>query len=197
METDALIYCIYFLFFWLHHRACRIIVPWSGIEPRPPVLGAQSLNHWTTREVPYILWVGERVCLVAQSCLTLCNPMDCSPPGSSVHGDFPNENTGVGYLQLVGSSSKQSSQPRDQTRVSYLAGRFFSTESESCSIMSDSWDPTHYTVHGILQARILEWVAFSFSRVSSQPWDQTHVSHIAGRFFTSWATREAQEYWSG
>jgi len=48
-----------------------------------------------------------------------------------------------------------------------------------------------YVVHGILQARILEWVAFSFSRGSSQPTDQTQVSHIAGRFFTSWATREA------
>ena len=48
-----------------------------------------------------------------------------------------------------------------------------------------------YTVHGILQARILEWVAFPFSRGSSQPRDQTQVSRIAGRFFTSWATREA------
>ena len=40
-------------------------------------------------------------------------------------------------------------------------------------------------VHGILQARILEWVAFPFSRGSSQPRDQTQVSRIAGRFFTS------------
>ena len=44
---------------------------------------------------------------------------------------------------------------------------------------------------------ILEWVAFPFSRVSSQPRDQTQVSRIAGGFFTSWVTREAQEYWSG
>ena len=49
-----------------------------------------------------------------------------------------------------------------------------------------------YIVHGILQVRILEWVAFPFSRGSSQPRDQTQVSHIAGRFFISWATREAQ-----
>ena len=48
-----------------------------------------------------------------------------------------------------------------------------------------------YTVHGILQARILEWVAFPFSRVSSQPRDQTQVSRIAGGFFTNWAKREA------
>ena len=40
-------------------------------------------------------------------------------------------------------------------------------------------------VHGILQARILEWVAFPFSRGYSQPRDQTQVSHVAGRFFIS------------
>ena len=57
------------------------------------------------------------------------------------------------------------------------------------------YDPMDYTVHGILQARILEWVAFPFSRGSSQPRDQIQVSHIAGAFFTSWATREAQTPW--
>ena len=66
---------------------------------------------------------------VAQSCLTLCSPMDCSPPGSSVHGIF--------------------------------------------------------------QARILEWVAISLSGGSSWPRDRTQVSHIAGRCFSLWATREA------
>ena len=48
-----------------------------------------------------------------------------------------------------------------------------------------------WTIHGILQARILEWVAFPFSRGSSQPRDRTQVSHVAGRRFTVWATREA------
>ena len=66
--------------------------------------------------------------LVTLSCPTLCDPMDCSPPGSSVHG--------------------------------------------------------------ILQARILERVAISFSRVSSWSKDWTPVSRIAGRFFTIWDTRE-------
>ena len=64
---------------------------------------------------------------VTQSCPTLCYPVDCSPPGSSVHG--------------------------------------------------------------ISQARILEWVAISFSRGSSQPRDQTQVSHIAGRCFNLCTTR--------
>ena len=53
-------------------------------------------------------------------------------------------------------------------------------------------DPMDFTIHGSLQARILEWVAFPFSTSSSQPRDQTQVSHIAGRFFTSRATKEAQ-----
>ena len=62
--------------------------------------------------------------------------------------------------------------------------------------------PTHCDhmsciVHGILQARILEWVAFPFSRGSSQPRDQTQVSCTASGFFTSQATREAQDHWSG
>ena len=53
------------------------------------------------------------------------------------------------------------------------------------------------SVHGILQARILEWIVMPFSRGSSQPRDRTQVSHITGGFFTVWATREEQEYWSG
>ena len=55
-------------------------------------------------------------------------------------------------------------------------------------------DPMDYTVCGILQTRILEWVAFPFSRESSQPRDRTQVSWIAGGFFTCWATREAQDF---
>ena len=67
--------------------------------------------------------------LAALSCLTLCDPMNCCSPGSSVHG--------------------------------------------------------------ILQPRILEWVAFPFSRGYSQPRDRTQVSCIAGRHFNLWATRES------
>ena len=63
---------------------------------------------------------------------------------------------------------------------------------ESTSAVSSSLWPYGYTVHGILQARILEWVAFPFFRGSSQPRDQTQVSGIAAGFLTSWATREAQ-----
>ena len=54
-----------------------------------------------------------------------------------------------------------------------------------------------FSVHGILQARILEWVAISSSRGSSWPRDRTWVSHIAGRLFTIWATREAPSHRHG
>ena len=73
---------------------------------------------------------------------------------------------------------------------------YITCESESCLVMSDSLRFHPWTVHGILQARILEWVAFLLSRGSSQPRDQTQVSRNAGGFFTSSATREAQEHWS-
>ena len=109
-----------------------------------------------------------------------------------------------------------SSRPRDgkcsDSCICWVASRFFSLwaireapksyvlpsyseeieRSESRSVMSDSLQP-HTIVHGILQARILEWVAFPFFRGSSQPTGWTQFSHIAGRFFTSWANgREAQ-----
>ena len=65
---------------------------------------------------------------------------------------------------------------------------------QSCPALCN---PMDCIVHGILQARILEGVAFPFSRGSSQPRDRTQVSHVTGRFFTSCAIRETHEYWSG
>ena len=58
---------------------------------------------------------------------------------------------------------------------------------QSCPTLCDpvDYNPPGNSVHGILQARILKWVAMPFSRGSSQPRDQTLVSCIAGRFFTS------------
>ena len=101
--------------------------PTPGVLPHPvfpayPALtgGVFTRATWEKKE---------KESKVAQLCLTLGDPLDCSLPGSSVHG--------------------------------------------------------------ILQARILEWVAISFSRGSSWPRDGTQVSCITGRCFTLWATREA------
>ena len=64
----------------------------------------------------HTLKVGLGLVLVAQSCLTLCDPMDCSPPGSSVH-----ESSQARILEWVAISfSRGSCQPRDRTRVSYI-----------------------------------------------------------------------------
>ena len=65
---------------------------------------------------------------------------------------------------------------------------------QSCQTLRNSID---YTDHVILQARILEWAAFTFSRGSSKSRDWTQVSCIAGGFLTSWGTKKAQEYWRG
>ena len=103
----------------------------SSANGRPPSSNHVKARSWFSLQVlskgtaQSILCICECV-LVAESCPTLWDPMDCSPPGSSVHG--------------------------------------------------------------ILQARIPEWVAIPFSRRSSQPRDLSQVSRIAGRFFTLWAT---------
>ena len=66
------------------------------------------------------------------------------------------------------------------------------------SVVSDSLGPAGFSVHGILRARVLEWVAIFFSRGSSRPRDLTWVSRIAGRRFTLWDTREAlKRRWEG
>ena len=138
---------------------------------------------------------------VAQSCPTLCNPMDCSLPGSSVQGIFQ----AIVLEWIAISFSSGFSLPRVRTRVACIVDRHFTvwatrevlkSESEfaqSCLTLCNSVDcsPPGPSIHGILQARILEWVAISFSRGSSRPRDRTWVSHIAGRRFNLWAPREA------
>ena len=109
------------------------------------------------------------LCLVAQSCPTLCNPMDYSPPGSSVHGDSPGKNTGVGCHSLL-----QGIFPTQGLNPGLPHGRGILYQ------LSHQGSP-----------RTLEWVAYPFSTGSSRPRNWTGVSCIAGRFFTFWATREA------
>ena len=131
---------------------------------------------------------------VAQLCPTLFDPMDCSLPGSSVRGIFQ----AIVLEWIVISFSTGSSQPRDQNWVSSIVDRRFTIwamlVTQSCPTLCDLMDcsPPGSSLHEIFQARILEWVAISFSRGSSQPRDRTQVTCTVGRFFTEWATREAQ-----
>ena len=77
------------------------------------------------------------------------------------------------WLRQQARCSRQCDRTKSRNKGLFVAFFFYS------SLVSDSLQ-----VHGILQARILEWVAFSFSRGSSQPRDRTQVSHIASRLFT-------------
>ena len=82
------------------------------------------------------------------------------------------------------------------TTTEWLNWTELNEKSASCSVMSNSlWpmdcSPPGYSVHGIIQAQILEWVAIPFSRGSSQASDWTWVSCIAGSFFTIWTARGA------
>ena len=120
-------------------------------------------------------------CMCTQSCLILCDPMDCSPPGSSVHGIFQ-----AGILEWIAFSfSKGSSPPRInpcplcflhcQVRCFFLSLHLLGspTESEvaqSCPTLCDSMACSlSGSVHGIFQATILEWVTISLSRRSFRP----------------------------
>ena len=69
--------------------------------------------------------------------------------------------------------------------VFILGKACYQKQSEVAQLCLTLCNPMEYTVHGILQAKILEWIAFPFSRESSQPRHRTQVSHIAGGFFTS------------
>jgi len=95
--------------------------------------------------------------------MTLCDPMDCSSPDSSVYGDSPDKNTGVGCHAL-------------------LQG-IFPTQGLNSGLLHCRW--ILYQLSNQRNPRILEWVAYPFSRGTSQPGNRTGVSCIAGRFFTS------------
>ena len=76
-----------------------------------------------------------------------------------------------------------------------LLQRIFPTQGSNPGLPRCGWILYQQSHKG--SPRLLEWVAYPFSSGSSWPRDQTHVSRIAGGFFTSWAIREDQEYWSG
>ena len=173
-----------------------------------------------------------------QSCPTLCDPIDGSPPGSPRPWDSPGKNTGVAWHFLLRCSvfccvkflatpwtvdrqtslsmelsreehewvaisfSRGFSGSRDQTCISFIGCQILYHWVTSAyilghSVMSYSFVTPWIAARqaplsiGILQTRILEWIAMPSSRGSSPPRNWTQVSCIAGKFFTAWATREA------
>ena len=132
------------------------------------------VKWWEEREEQKSILPGvERYvfCCCAELHPTLWDPMDYSPPDSSVHGDSPGKNSGVGCHALP--------------QV------IFPTQGSNPGLPHCRWILYCLSYQG--SPRILEWVAYFFSRGSSQSRNWTGVSYIAGRFFTSWATWEAQK----
>ena len=159
--------------------------------------------------------------LIAQLCPTLCDPIDCSPPSSSVHGISL-----ARRLEWVAISfCRGSSQSRDGTEVSCIVGRFFSDwdtreacgfrylaaaaakSLQSCPTLWDSIDgsPPGSPVPGILQARTLEWVAISFSSACKWKVKVKSLSRV-WLLATLWTADyqaspsmgfSRQKYWSG
>ena len=111
-RMDKYVYCwLPSLFIWNYRNIVNRHTP---IQNKKLFLLKKKKTSWCMAAV---------LCIGTQSCLTLCDPMDCSPPDSTVHGDSPGQNTGVGWH----ASSRGSSHPRDQAQVSYIAGRFFTS----------------------------------------------------------------------
>ena len=103
--------------------------------------------------------VNRVLCSVPQSCPTLCDPMDCSPPGSSVLGDSPGKNTGVVFNAfLQGNFPTQGSNPGlPHCRQNLYCLSHQGSKVKIAQPCLTLCNPMDYTVHGILQARILEW----------------------------------------
>ena len=139
---------------------------------------------------------------VAQSCPTLCDPMNCSMPGLPVHHQLPEfTQTHVHWVSDAIQPShppSSPSPPAPNTCQHQSLFQWVNSSHEVAKVLSHVQilcGPMDYRLpgsffHGISQARILECVAISFSRGSSQPRDQAHVSCISRRILCPWATRE-------
>ena len=103
-----------------HHTGVRCYLHQAGVVMKE-IEGPAVLHTWAPPSGPCLTVDQTHVCLSCSSCLTLCDPMDCSSPGSSVPGIFL-----ARVLEWVPISySRGSFWPRDQTRISCIADRFF------------------------------------------------------------------------
>ena len=140
---------------------------------------------------------------VAEFCPTLSDPMDCGPPGSSVHGIFQARTLEWGAIAFSGKSLSHvwffathglyspwnsPSQNTGVGRLSFLQG-IFPTQGLNPGL--PHCRQILYQLSHKGSPRILEWVAYPFSSRSSQSRNWTGVSCIAGRFLTNWVIREA------
>ena len=189
-------------------------LPKPGVEPKSPTLQVDSLPAELPGK-PRTYYVAAAAAKSLQLCPTLCGPIDSSPSGCAIPGilqartlewvaiSFSNQ-----CMKVKSESEVAQSSPAPGVCSNLCPSSWWCHPTISSSVItfssclqsfpaSGSFPKSQFftsggqsiVVHGILQARILEWVALPFSRRSSQP--RYSTSGIAGRFFTSWATREA------
>ena len=199
----------YFFFWFFDHKVCRILVPQPGIELALPALEGEILTsgplgkslHCFLKFVPLtIFYPPFQMALPTLLCYSwVWKRMFTSIILKLVSTSFsPSQISVVRVPQPPINPSKQASLapcpyvwPTLLTpSLTSLCGAYIT---QSCPTLCVPWTVARQAPlsMGILQARILGWAAMPSSRGSSQPRDQTQVSHIAGGFFTSWASREA------
>ena len=126
---------------WLPLKSRQMINAGEVVEKREPSYTLGGNANWYT-------YYGEQYAKSLQSCLTLCNPIDSSPPGSPSLGFSRQEHwSGLPFPSPMHESEK------------------WSEDAQSCPTPRDPMDcsPPGFSVHGIFQARVLEWVAIAFS----------------------------------
>ena len=120
-------------------------------------------------------------CSVTKSCPTLCNPVDCSPPGSSVHGILQ-----ARILEWVDIPfSRGSSQPRDKTRISCIADRFFTTEPPGKPmlmrpVVKFTFEPIGFNLSHRLTAHSI-FPSSKGTQMSECKWPQSHPAAMLGK----------------
>ena len=201
--------CSLLLLFWLSQRCnsseFRILILFmilntTYILPNPKFISLDETSLLNSR----FICPGGGDGLVAKSCLTLATPWTIAhqAPLSMAFSrqeywsglPFPSPSYALLPIKHLCRSNRHlrlscfnCTPPTQHLPISILKVKV----AQSCPTLCD---PMDYTVHGVLQARILEWVAFPFSRGTSQPRNRTRVSCIAGGLFTSWATREVSPH---
>ena len=153
-------------FNWDRHNLGQLPTGVGTLEAKEPMSEARWFYVSFKMILKLILYgsIKSVLCLVAQLCPTLCNPIDNSLPGSSVHKNYPGKNTGVDCHPLLqGIFPIQGANPSLQ----------------HCRLIL-------YRLSHQGRPGILTWVAYPFFRGSSQPRNWTGVFCLAGGFFTSW-----------
>jgi len=175
-----------------------LATPWTAAYQAPLSMGFSRQQYWSGVPLPGVLqFMGSQ--RVGHDWATELNWTECHLLIFAISMHSINKNFLRLLSILISIGEKENNVQEENNNICWIPsvgqppGKPYLWKWKSCLTLCN---PVDYTVHGILQARILEWVAYPFSSGSSWPRNQTRVSHTAGKFFISWATREALSYLS-